>query len=183
MALTNWFTLDTGEFALAVVNTSAPGYVSTWQTPGGSSISAVPISAYNMPAGSSWQCQITNGVVTPKKNTKRRTRPATWCDDESETSTPVSSSFTLDVEAAQDPNLKDGLTAFLLENDAKEAYFLIGLKGSPQPPRVAGRVYLHAGAVGGKSDDDLMFKLSLDLSRKPDAWFGVTGNSKIVLGG
>lgn len=180
MATTHWFEVQSGsDFALAVVNTAASGYSSAWRTPNGSAVSAVPVSAYAMPAGSSWQCQLLSGAVNPTKNTTRRSRAATWCDVASETSTPVASSYTLDVELAQDPDVRDGLQAFLFENDAAEAYFYLGL-ATGGPPRAVGRVYLQAAAFGGAPKTDLTARLTLDLPVKPQLWFGTTALSRIV---
>lgn len=179
MPSTHWFEVQPGaDFALALVNTGAAGYSTAWKTPNGSAVSAVPVSAYAMPAGSSWQCQLLSGAITVKKNTTRRQRKATWCDDAAETSTPKSSSYALDLEIAQDPDLRDGIQAFLFENDAAEAYFYIGLNSGP--PRAVGRCYLQASSWGGSPDTDLTAKLSFDLKDKPQKWFGTSGSSRII---
>lgn len=180
MASTHWFEIPAGsEFALAVINTGAAGYSSAWKTPNGSAVSAVPVSAYNMPANSSWQCQLLSGAINPSGNNTSRTRAATWCDTASEVSTPVASSYTLDIEIAQDPDTKDGLQAFLFENDAAEGYFYVGL-ASGGPPRAVGRLYFQASAWGGAPATDLTAKLSLDLKSKPQLWFGTLASSRIV---
>jgi hypothetical protein len=181
MPSTHWFEVQPGAtFALALVNTGASGYASTWQTPNGSAVSAVAVSAYGMPGGTSWQCQLLSGKITPSKNTTRRSRPATWCDDASETSTPVSSSYTADLTIAQDPDVAQGLQAFLYEYDAQEAYIYIGLDDTP--PRAAGRVYLHAADWGGAPDEDLTADLSFDFKDRPDIQFGDATTSRIVAG-
>lgn len=178
---THWFEVNPGsaDFALAIVNTGAAGYSSAWKTPGGSAVSAIPISAYNMPAGSSWQCQLLNGTIDVTKNTTTRNRRATWCDVASNVPTPVASSYALNLELAQDPDVKDGLQAFLFENDAVEAYFWLGL-ASGGPPRAVGRCYLTAAAFGGNPDEDLTATVSFDCSVKPQKWFGTSGNSRII---
>lgn len=179
MPSTHWFEVQPGaNFALALVNTAAVGYSSAWKTPNGSAVSAVAVSAYNMPANTSWQCQLLSGAINPKKNTKKRSRAATWCDDASEATTPVLSSYTVDLEIAQDPDVSQGLQAFLFENDAREAYFYVGLDSGP--PRAVGRAYLQAAAWGGAPDSDLTAKVSFDVNDRPSVWFGVTGTSRIV---
>lgn len=179
MALTHWFEVQPGsDFALAVVNTAAAGYSSAWKTPNGSAVSAVAVSAYGMPAGSSWQCQLLSGSIDPTKNNTTRNRAATWCDVAAKISSPVASSYALTAEIAQDPDVKDGLQAFLFEHDAEEAYVYLGLGSGP--PRAVGRVYLQAAAWGGAPKTDLTAKLSLDMPVKPQLWFGTTSLGRIV---
>lgn len=179
MASTHWFEVQPGaSFALALVNTAASGYASTWKSPNGSAVSAVAVSAYNMPANTSWQCQLLSGAINPTKNSNTRTRAATWCNDAEKISTPVLSSYKVDLEIAQDPDVSQGLQAFLFENDAQEAYFYLGLDSGP--PRAIGRCYLQAAAWGGAPDTDLTASVSFDASVKPQVWFGTATTNRVV---
>jgi hypothetical protein len=89
MADTLWFEITEGEFALALVDTDADGYSASWMAPSGLTADAVTLATYDMPEGTSWECQVTSGALTPRSNTTTRNRAATFCNASS-TSTSVS---------------------------------------------------------------------------------------------
>lgn len=179
MADTKWFEITEGLFALALVDTDAAGYSTDWQAPSGLTADAVSVATYNMPVGTSWQCQLTSGALTPSSSTNTRNRAATFCNPASTATTPVASSWNLDVEWAQDPHVSQGLSRFLFEHDAEEAYFMLGLAAN-SPPVAIGRVYLAAGAFGGAPGADLTASISMLLSRKPSIDFGDNTLDEVV---
>lgn len=176
---TKWFEITDGTFALALVDTEAEGYNDTWMAPSGLSLDVVTLASYEMPVGSSWYCQLTNGQIQARSSTTTRNRAATFCNPASTATTPVASSYTLQVEWAQDIHVSTGLSRFLFENDAQEAYFFLGLSGG-SPPKAMGRVYLADGAFGGKPGEDLVSTSPMLLSRRPVKSFGDGDTSVIV---
>mgnify|MGYP003403844743 FL=1 len=171
MSDTNWFEITDGVFALALVDRDAPGYSDSWMAPSGHTKDSVTVEAYDMPVGSSWRCQLLSGALNPSSSTSTRPRHATFCGPASTTTTPTESSWNLDVEIAQDPHITDGLSEFLFENDAVEAFFLLGLNDDT-PPLAIGRVYLAAGSFGGAAAEDLTATISMLLKQKPSVAFG-----------
>jgi hypothetical protein len=91
------------------------------------------------------------------------------------------STYVLDVAFFQDAHVRDGLTSYLFEHDTEEAYFILGADGAA-PPRAIGRVRLVAGGFMGEPRADLTDTVSLDLTRKPDIVFGVTGETRLITG-
>lgn len=178
MADTVWFKIETGAFALALVNTAASGYLESWDAPSGKTITTVTLADYAMPAGSNWQCQVVSGEISASSNTTREARPATWCNAASESVKPGLSSWTLNMTFAQDPQVATGLQQFLFANETKQAYFLLGLNGdltgNPRAPLAIGRVSLAAESWGGPAGEDLTADVAFELLRKPQIEFGLT---------
>lgn len=179
MADTKWYPFNDGIFALALVDTEAVGYSDDWMAPSGLTADVVTLESYAMPAGESWYCQLTTGKLTPSSSTTTRNRAATFCNAATQTASPVESSWKLDVEWAQDPHVADGLSRFMFEHDAEEAYFALGLSAS-NPPTAIGRVYLAAGDFGGTAGEDLVATVSMQLPRKPSIEFGDASESEVV---
>lgn len=170
---------DTGVVALTVVDKAASGYADTWQAPGGATAAAVALDDYT--DGDGFSCQITSGKLTPSKQSTRRDRPATFCAPASSTVAVGQSTWALDIAFFQDPHIRAGLSAFLYEHDTEEAFFLLGGDGAA-PPRATGRVRLVAGGFLGEPRADLTDTVSLDVVRKPDILFGLTGSTRLVTG-
>lgn len=174
-----WFEYTDGIFGLALVDKEAVGYSESWMAPSGLTADQVSLETYDMPNETSWYCQVTSGKLTPKSATRTRNRPATMCTPASTTATPVLASWSLDVEWAQDPHVAQGLSRFLFEHDAEEAYFVIGLNAS-NPPLAIGRVYLVPGEFGGALGSDLLTKASMLLPMRPSVRFGDASSSEVV---
>lgn len=179
MADTLWFEITEGEFALALVDTDAPGYSASWMAPSGLTVDAVSLATYDMPVGTSWQCQVTSGALTPRSNTTTRNRVATFCNPSSTATAVSASSWTLDATLAQDPHVAQGLARFLFEHDAEEAYFMLGLNGG-DPPVAIGRVTLAASQIGGAARTDLTATVSMTVNGKPSIEFGDADASEVV---
>lgn len=173
------FTIEDAQFALAVVDREAVGYTDDWQAPEGATVDTVVVADYEMPAGSEWRCQVTSGVLTASPNISTRDVPATWCGPGRSIPVASETSYALDLEWLQDPQIAEGLSRFLFEHDTEEAYFYIGLDGS-NPPKAIGRVRLVAGSFGGAAQENLTSSVSLEVTRKPQIMFGTTGDSAII---
>lgn len=176
---TEVWNIEDGYFALVVVNPLAEGYSQSWQSPTGDSLDEVAWSDY-VSSGEGFRCQVTSGRLTPKSSNRTKTRKATFCSPPLETPLPQETAYTLDVEWYQDVHRPAGLSKFLAEHDAKEAYFYLGLNGASTPPRAIGRVRLQDGAFGGKPGEDLEATMSLGLTRKPEREFGDASSSVVV---
>jgi hypothetical protein len=174
------FQIETGAFALAVVDKNAVGYLDTWQAPGGESVSTAVIADYDASA-ENWACQITSGALEASPDTTTTDVPATWCAAAETIPTPGKTSYALAMSFLQDVNIAAGLNRFLFEHDTEEAYFFMGLDGT-NPPKAIGRVRVVAGSIGGEGRSTLTADVSLPLSRKPDVLFGDSGTSAAVLG-
>lgn len=179
MADTKWFEITDGTFALAIVDRDAAGYADSWMAPSGLTVDQVTVESYDMPSGETWYCQLTSGGLTPRSATSTRSRAATFCNAATTTATPTESGWTLDAAWAQDPHVAQGLSRFLFEHDAEEAYFMLGLSGN-NPPVAIGRVYLAAGSFGGAARTDLTASVSMQCSRKPSIEFGDSTTSEVV---
>lgn len=177
----NIINIEDGRVALTVVDKAAVGYLDAWQAPGGKTAATATLADF-VDAGA-WSCQITSGKLTPSKNVTRRDRAATFCSPASSSPTPGQSTYSLDLSFFQDAHVRDGLSAFLYENDTLEGYFLLGLgDGDLTPPRAVGRILITAGGFGGEPQADLTDSISLDVVRKPDVLFGATGSTRLVTG-
>lgn len=181
MADATIFQIEDGVVAFAVVDKAAPGYLDSWQAPGGLDALTAVTSDYDA-NGADWRCQITSGALTASPNDNDVEVPATFCSPARTTPQPGETSYTLDVSFLQDPNLRNGLSRFLFEFDTQEAYFLLGGDGD-NPPRAVGRVRLIAGTFLGEARATLTADVSMPLSRKPDIAFGDATDSEIVEGG
>jgi hypothetical protein len=165
------------------VDPAAVGYTDAWQAPAGKTVEDVLITDYGSPGGvDDWACQVTSGALTASPNDASIETPATFCAPASTTPNPGTTSYALDVEFLQDPQVADGLSAYLFENDTKEAYYALGLAEEGTPPTSIGRCRLIAGNFGGAARDNLLSTLSLPVSRKPDNWYGDATAGKIVHG-
>lgn len=178
MADASIFQIEDGQFALALVDKTEPGYSDTWQAPGGATVDAVTESMYH-PSSVTWKCQVTSGALTPAPDTTTTDVPATFCNPARTIPTPGETGYTLDATFLQDPHIVAGLSRFLFEFDTQEAYFLLGLDGA-NPPKAIGRVRVQAGAIGGAARTSLTTDISLPLSRKPQIDFGDINASEAV---
>jgi hypothetical protein len=88
----------------------------------------------------------------------------------------------VETEFLQDPQVADGLSAYLHENDTKEAYYVLGLATEGEPPASIGRVRLIAGNFGGVARANLVSTITLPCTQKPDNWYGNATAGKIVPG-
>lgn len=176
----NIINIEDGQFALTVVDEGASGYLPTWQAPGGDTAATAALADYV--DGDSFTCQITSGRLTASKNVNRRDRAATFCSAASSTVSAGQSNYALDVAFFQDPHVRDGLTAFLWENDTLEAYFLLAGDTGTTAPRAVGRVLITSGSFLGEARADLTDTVSLDVVRKPDVLFGTTGSTRLITG-
>jgi len=167
------FQIENGKLAFSVVDTEDAGYADTWQAPNGTTLLVAAIADYDADAAT-WSCQVTSAALTASPNQNEVTVPATFCQASSVVPQPGITSYSLDGEFLQDPNVMTGLSRFLFENDTEEAYFFLGLDGA-NPPKAIGRCRLIAGNFGGAARENLTSSLSLPLSRKPDIAFGVVG--------
>ncbi len=173
------FTIEEGQFALAVVDREAVGYTDDWQAPGGETVDTVVLADYSMPVGSEWRCQVTNAALTASANVTTRDVPATFCGAGRVIPVASETSYALDAEWLQDPQIADGLSRFLFEHDTEEAYFFLGLDNL-NPPKAIGRVRLVAGTFGGAPQENLTASVSLEVTRRPQIMFGTTLDSAII---
>lgn len=127
-------------------------------------------------------CQITNGALTASPNVTQETVPATWCDPEENVPQVAATSYTLELSYLQDPDLVDGLSRFLYENDAGLAWFYMGLDGD-NPPKAVGKVRLTSGEIGGEGRVTLTATATLPCDGKPVVCFGNADTSESVGGG
>jgi hypothetical protein len=173
------FKIEAGVLALALVGDSDP---KEWQAPGGKTVDTVTVADYTTGGGGDFSCAVTSGALNASPNTSDLTTPATFCEPESTTTSVGVTSYELAVSFLQDPDLVNGLNRFLFEHDTELAYFLLGLDGT-NPPKVAGRVRLIAGTIGGDARVDLTADLTLPVEQKPDVMFGNSTTSEVVEGG
>jgi hypothetical protein len=167
------FQIETGVLAFIIVDTAEVGYLPAWNAPGGATAETAAIADYEAESDT-WSCQVSSGQLSSSPDTGTTTEvPATFCSPARSIPAPGETSFTLDVEFLQDPNVETGLSQFLFEHDTEEAYFLLGLNGA-NPPKAVGRVRVQAGAFGGAARTALTATLSLPVSQKPDIAWGIT---------
>ena len=169
--------IEDGVLAFSVVDTAAVGYLPSWNAPGGAAANAVTIADYD--AGSdSWRCQVTSGLLTPSADTTTQDVPATFCVNGRTIPTPLQSTWTLDVEMLQDPQVGPsptmGLAEFTYTHDSEEVYFLLGLNGDGVPPQAIGRVRMSPTAFGGAARTPLTATASWPVSQWPDIAWGMT---------
>jgi hypothetical protein len=172
------FNIVSGEFALAIVNTGALGYLTTWQAPAGKTVATAVIADYT--GASAWKQQVISGRITSRANITSRRTEATFGGPALVTPIAALSSYTLELDVYQDVHLSTGLATFLYTNDAAEAYFLLGLNNGV-PPRAIGRLRCTAGSFGGKTDDDLRDTIRLEITRRPSISFG-DGTTSVIVG-
>jgi len=174
------FQIENGQVALTVVDRAAVGYTDAWQAPAGKTAATAALADYG--DGQNFGCQITSGKLTASKQSTTVDRPATFCAPAGSTAVAQETTYTLDLEFLQDATVRDGISAFLYENDATEAFFLLSLNDATDPPRAVGRVNLHAAGFGGAPRANLTDSVSFDCKRKPDILFGVTGSTRLITG-
>lgn len=182
MAAAATFKIDSGVFYLKLVDPLAVGYLSTWQAPAGKGVDTVTSADYTGTGGISFECQTTSSALTPSSNTSDDTTPATMCNPEITTTVVGVTSYTLDATILQDPHISAGISAYLFEQDTKEAYFYLALDGTGIPPAAIGRVTISAGAIGGEARTTLTADVSLPLTQKPDLWVGDTTTKRVIFG-
>lgn len=176
------FKILDGVFGLTLVDKAAVGYLDTWQAPGGAAVDEAVIADYETAGGVAFQCQTTSSALTASPNTTDDATPPTMCSAEITTTIVGVTSYTLDATILQDPNVSDGITAYLFEHDTKEAYFYLGLAGDAAPPAAIGRCTISAGAIGGDARVTLTADVSLPVARKPDLWVGTATTSRVIMG-
>ena len=174
------FQVTEGIFALTVVDRTEVGYTDAWQAPGGKTAATAGLADF--PEADSFSCQITSGKLTASKQSNTVDVPATFCAPASSRVQPGATRYTLDAEFLQDVTVRDGISAYLAEHDAEEAYFLLALDAGTNPPRAVGRCNLHDVGFGGAPRANLTDTVSFDCTRKPDRLFGVAGNTRLVSG-
>lgn len=174
------FEIESGQFGLAVVDSTAVGYLDSWQAPGGKAVSVVALSDYNT-SSAAWSCQITSGALEASPDTTTTDIPATWCEPAETIPAPGKTTYQWTATFLQDANVSVGLNRFLFENDTLEAYIYAGFDGTA-PPKMIGRCRLAAGTIGGDARTTLTADLTLPMSRKPDIMFGDATTSAIVVG-
>lgn len=174
---TTVFKITNGQLGLALVDTSAVGYLDSWQAPGGANVDEVDLADYTDSAG--FACQITSGQITSSANVTTSSRAATWCSASVPTTTTGQSTFAVDLAFFQDPHIAAGISRFLFENDARECYLYMSLDGG-EPPRAIGRVDLVAGAFAGAGDEELTATATLTFKSRPTIEFGTAADSVIV---
>jgi hypothetical protein len=173
------FKIETGVFALSLVGDSD---TAAWNAPTGKDVDVVTLADYTTPGpGGDFSCQVTSGALTASPNTTDETTAATFCSPEQTVTSVGVTSFTADISFLQDPQIVAGLNRFLFEHDTKLAYFFLGLNGT-SPPKVAGKVRLIAGTIGGDARVTLTADLSLPVEQKPDIQFGDATTSDTVEG-
>ncbi len=174
------FKVESGVLALTLVDPAAVGYLTSWQAPAGKEIDAVLLTDYA--SGSTLSCQVTSGALNATPNTTDDVTAATFCSPEETTTSVGVTSYTLDVAILQDPQIADGVSAWLFENDTKEAFFYLGLAGDGVPPASIGRVRVVAGAFGGDARVTLVATMTLPVVAKPDIWYGDATTNRVVKG-
>lgn len=170
-----------GAFALSIVDRDAGGYLDSWQAPGGLRLPAAELSDYESDSGT-WVCQVTSAALTASPNITTTERAGTFCSPPANSVTVGEDDFTMDIGYFQDPNVDNGLTAFLFEHRTQEAFVYFGADGD-NPPRMIGRVRLSSGSIGGDAYTDLTATASFPLMSAPDIEFGTsTGGTRVVRG-
>jgi hypothetical protein len=129
--------------------------------------------------GDGFTCQITSGALNASPNVSQETVPATWCSPEQTVPQVGETSYTLDLSFLQDPQVMNGLSRFLFENDTREAWFFMGLDGD-NPPKAMGKARLVSGTIGGAGRTALTATISLPVSAKPAICFGDAADSEAV---
>lgn len=126
-----------------------------------------------------FSCQITSGALTATPNVTQETIPATFCQPEQSTPSVGATTFALDLGYLQDPDVVDGLSQFLFENDTQKAWFFFGMDND-DPPKAVGVIRLVAGAIGGDARVALTATVSLPVDGKPDVCFGTATTPALV---
>jgi len=178
----NVFKIENGVLALSMVDPAAVGYDESWQAPGGKEVFEVTLADYTTANGNDISCQVTSGALTASANTTDDTTPATFCQPEVTTTIVGVTSYSLDGTILQDPQIAQGVSAFLFEHDTKQAYFYLGLNGDATPPAAIGRLRVIAGAFGGDARTSLTSDFTLPVAPKPDISYGNATTNRVVKG-
>jgi hypothetical protein len=169
--------IEDGVLAFKIVDTAAVGYDPAWNAPAGKTEATVTMADYDT-GSDTWRCQVTSGMLTPTADTTTQDVPSTFCVNGRTIPTPKQSTWTLDVEMLQDPQVGPspaiGLAEFTYLHDAQEVYFLLGLNGTDLPPRAIGRVRMSPTAFGGAARTPLTATASWPVTQWPDIAWGLT---------
>lgn len=170
-----------GTLAFVLVDREAVGYSDTWQAPAGARFPDIALTDYDTDSAS-WSDQIFSAGLTASPNVNTTERKGTFRSAPAQSITVGEDTFQIEGGYFQDPHIAQGLSAFLYENRTKLAYVYLTADGD-NPPRLAGRVRLASGNIGGDAFTDLEGTLTLPLERAPDVEFGTTsGGTRIVRG-
>jgi hypothetical protein len=174
------FNIENGVLALSMVGASDPA---EWQAPGGKSADEVTAADYTSGSGVGvdFSCQVQSGSLVASPNTNDSTRDATFCQAEVVTTRVGVTSYELDATILQDPQVADGISAFLFQHDTALAYFALGLN-SWGAPKAIGKARIVAGAFGGDARTDLTSDLALPVEVKPDIQYGTDAAWRIIGG-
>lgn len=175
------FQITQGVMALSVVDKAASGYLDAWQAPGGKTAATAALADYT-PAAQAFTCQITEGKLTPSKQSSTVDVPATLCAPAQSIPQPGATLFSLDLSFLQDATVRDGISSFLYQNDTLEAYFLLALNAGVAAPRAVGRCNLHAAGFGGAPRANLIDQVSFDVKYRPDILFGSGSTTRLIAG-
>ena len=117
-----------------------------------------------------YNCQVTQAQITATSNTTTTTVPATFCQAASESTRPVASSFSLNLDFLQDWTLTAAasLSAFLFKHDAEKQAFALYLDGA-EDPSATGIVTVVAGSFAGTPGEPLTGgPLTMQIDGYPD---------------
>lgn len=166
------FKIESGVFALSIVDTAAVGYLPSWQAPGGAAIDVVELADYTDTAAH-WSCQVQNMTIDPSANANDETVEATWCEPQKTIPNPGETSFAINGTIVSDVHVDESLVAFLYLHDTEEAYFYMGLNGEATPPAAIGRCRIQASSFGGAGRVTLTNTIgALPLTQRYDMWYG-----------
>lgn len=155
----------------------AKGQVGFSLTDPGKAVDAAVIADY-----STFSCLITSGMVTASQNIDTEEVPGTFCDPGSETNKPTATTFTLELEALQDPqdDAATGLAKFLYDNDSgvtgNSVYFYISL-AEDAAPKAVGECYISPMDFGGEPRSVLTASLSFPIEGRPELEFGTAADA------
>ena len=115
-----------------------------------------------------YACQVTRCEITATSNTRSTTRIATFCAVEAESSVPVASSFTLNLDWFQDwaAAAASGLSQFMFKHDATKQAFAIYQEGALDP-EATGVVTVVAGGFGGVPGEPLTASVQMQIDGYP----------------
>ena len=163
------FQIEDGKLYLAIVDTEAVGYDTSWLAPGGDNVTEVTAADYS--TGADLSCQTVSSALTASSTVNTVTVPATFCAPEENVPQPATTAYSLDCSILQDPHISDGVSRFLYEFDTESAYFMLELR-SGAAPRAIGVCRVIAGSFGGDARANLTSDLSLPVTGRPQILFG-----------
>lgn len=174
------FKIEAGVFGLALVDTAAVGYDPAWQAPMGAVLPGVDMSDYD-PLSDGFSCQVVTGVLTATENVTTENIDGTWCDLPSVAQIVGEDSFAVAWDAYQDPQDRDGLTAWCYQYRGRKAYLYFGAGGDATPPTAIGVVTVKAMGIGG-GRTSARSQVTFPFDRAPDIMFGTKTTYRIVFG-